>query len=260
MPQKVRTLLAIDVGNTNTVVGLLKNKKLIRSWRLTTVRERTADEHAVLIKNLLSLGGHERQELEGIAVSCVVPPLLPGIKEMCHSYFDLDPFMVQPGIKTGMPILYEHPQEVGADRIVLSVAGFHKYGGPCIVIDLGTATTFDVISEKGEYRGGIIAPGVGISAEALFQRAAKLPRVEIRDPGQVIGRNTVAAMQAGIFYGYLGLIEKIIDLAEQELGHHTTNIATGGLAPLLAVRTPKIHHSNPDLIMDGLQILFDMNQ
>jgi len=255
----MKTLLAIDVGNTNTVVGLLKNKKLIQSWRLTTVRERTGDEHAVLIKNLLALGGHDGLGLEGIAVSCVVPPLLPGIKDMCHSYFDCEPFIVQPGIKTGMPILYEHPQEVGADRIVLSVAGFHQYGGPCIVIDLGTATTFDVISEKGEYLGGIIAPGIGISAEALFQRAAKLPRVEIRDPGQVIGRNTVAAMQSGIFYGYLGLIEKIIDLAEKELGDRTINIATGGLAPLMARRTEKIHHSNPDLIMDGLQLLFDMN-
>jgi len=260
MPQKVKMLLAIDVGNTNTVVGLLKNKKLVRSWRLTTVRERTADEHAVLIKNLLALGGHENEDLEGIAVSCVVPPLLPGIKEMCHSYFDFDPFLVEPGIKTGMPILYEHPQEVGADRIVLSVAGFHQYGGPCMVIDLGTATTFDAVSEKGEYLGGIIAPGIGISAEALFQRAAKLPRVEIRDPGQVIGRNTVSAMQAGIFYGYLGLIEKIIDLAQQELGHQTTNVATGGLATLFAKRTDKIHHANPDLIMDGLQILFDMNR
>jgi type III pantothenate kinase len=260
MPQKIKALLAIDVGNTNTVVGLLKNRKLVRSWRLTTLRERTADEHAVLIKNLLSLGGHEDLDLEGIAVSCVVPPLLPGIKEMCHSYFELDPFIVQPGIKTGMPILYEHPQEVGADRIVLSVAGYHQYGGPCIVIDLGTATTFDAISGKGEYLGGIIAPGIGISAEALFQRAAKLPRVEIRDPGQVIGRNTVAAMQAGIFYGYLGLIEKIIELVQQELGHHTTNIATGGLALLFSGRTDRIHHSNPDLIMDGLQILFDMNR
>jgi type III pantothenate kinase len=258
--RKAKTLLAIDVGNTNTVVGLLKNGKLVQSWRLTTVRERTADEHAVLIRNLLSLGGHERQELEGIAISCVVPPLLPGIKDMCHLYFDCDPFIVQPGIKTGMPILYEHPQEVGADRIVLSVAGFHQYGGPCIVIDFGTATTFDAISEKGEYLGGIISPGIGISAEALFQRAAKLPRVEIKDPGQVIGRNTVAAMQSGIFYGYLGLIEKIIDLVQEELGHRTTNIATGGLSALLAKRTDRIHHLNPDLIMDGLQILFDMNR
>jgi type III pantothenate kinase len=230
MPQKVKTLLAIDIGNTNTVVGLLKNGKVAQSWRLTTVQDRTADEHGVLIKNLLALAGYDQIELEGIAISCVVPPLLPGIKDMCQLYFDLDPFVVQPGIKTGMPILYEHPQEVGADRIVLSVAGFTKYGGPCIVIDLGTATTFDVISEKGEYLGGIIAPGIKISAEALFQRAAKLPRVEIREPSQVIGRNTVAAMQSGIFYGYLGLIEKITSLIEQELGSRTTNIATGGLA------------------------------
>jgi type III pantothenate kinase len=259
MPQKVKNLLAIDVGNTNTVVGLLKNGKIVQSWRLTTVRERTGDEHGILIKNALSLGGFAKEEFEGIAVSCVVPPLLPGIKEMCETYFRHEPFIVQPGIKTGMPILYEHPQEIGADRIVLSVAGFHRYGGPCIVVDLGTATTFDAVSEKGEYLGGIIAPGIGISAEALFQRAAKLPRVEIREPAQVIGRNTVAAMQSGIFYGYLGLIEKIITLVEEELGSPTTNVATGGLAPLMAKRSDKIHHSNPDLIMDGLQILFEMN-
>jgi type III pantothenate kinase len=260
MPQKIKTLLAIDVGNTNTVVGLLKNGKIAHSWRLTTVRERTADEHGILIKSLLSVGGYEKQEFDGIAVSCVVPPLLPGLKEMCQNYFELDPFIVQPGIKTGMPILYEHPQEIGADRIVLAVAGFHLYGGPCTVVDLGTATTFDAVSEKGEYLGGIIAPGMGISAEALFQRAAKLPRVEIREPAEVIGRNTVTAMQSGIFYGYLGLIDKILTLVEQQVGIPPTNVATGGLAPLIAKRSEKIHHSNPDLIMNGLQILFEMNR
>ena len=259
MPQKIKSLLALDIGNTNTVVGLIRNRKLAHSWRLTTVRERTSDEHGILIRNLLSLGGYAEETFDGIAVSCVVPPLLPGIKEMCQTYFKQDPFVVQPGIKTGMPILYEHPQEIGADRIVLSVAGFHLYGGPCIVVDLGTATTFDAVSEKGEYLGGIIAPGIGISAEALFQRAAKLPRVEIREPDEVIGRNTVTAMQSGIFYGYLGLIEKILTLVEEQLGGSTTNIATGGLAPLIAKRSPKIHHSKPDLIMDGLQILFEMN-
>lgn len=260
MSQKIKTLLAIDVGNTNTVVGLLRNGKLTKSWRLTTVRERTGDEHGILIKNVLALGGYEHQEFDGIAISCVVPPLLPGLKEMSQTYFNHDPFIVQPGIKTGMPILYEHPQEIGADRIVLAVAGFHLYGGPCIVVDLGTATTFDVVSAKGEYMGGIIAPGIGVSAEALFQRAAKLPRVEIREPAEVIGRNTVTAMQSGIFYGYLGLIEKILTLVEQELGESTTNVATGGLAALITRRSEKIHHSNPDLIMDGLQILFDMNR
>ncbi len=260
MPQAIKTLLAIDVGNTNTVVGLLRSGNLIQSWRLTSVRERTADEHGILIKNLLSLSGYERIELEGIAVSCVVPPLLPGIKDMCRIYFDNEPFVVQPGIKTGMPILYDHPQEVGADRIVNSVAGFQRYGGPCIVIDLGTATTFDVISTKGEYLGGIIAPGIGISAEALFERAAKLPRVEIKEPQQVIGRNTVSAMQSGIFYGYLGLIEKIIAMVESELGNSTINIATGGLALLIARRSEKIHHVEPDLIMQGLHLLFEMNR
>lgn len=260
MPKKIAHLLAVDVGNTNTVVGLFKKGKLISSWRLTTVRERTTDEHGILVRNLLSLGGFEDVPIEGIAVSCVVPPLLPYIKEMSQKYFGCEPFVVQPGIKTGMPILYEHPQEVGADRIVNAVAGFQKYGGPCIVIDLGTATTFDAISVKGEYLGGIIAPGIGISAEALFQRAAKLPRVEIKEPPEVIGRNTVAAMQSGIFYGYLGLIEKIIELVRKDLGEETKTIATGGVAPLIIQRSTAIQHYEPDLILNGLQLLFDMNQ
>ncbi len=240
MPQKLNTLLALDVGNSNTVAGLFRKNKLIHSWRLTTVRERTADEHGVLVKSLLTLGGFEDMKIDGIAVSCVVPPLLPSIKEMSEKYFHCEPFVVQPGIKTSMPILIEHPQEVGADRIVHSVAGFQIYGGPCIVIDLGTATTFDAVSAKGEYLGGVIAPGIQISAEALFQRAAKLPRVEIKEPQEVIGRSTVGAMQSGIFYGYLGLIEKIITLLRQNLGHNTITIATGGLSALMAQRTDTI--------------------
>jgi type III pantothenate kinase len=259
MSQKLTALLALDVGNSNTVAGLFRKGKLIQSWRLTTVRERTADEHGVLVKNLLTLAGFEDVKIEGIAVSCVVPPLLPSIKEMSMKYFQCEPFIVQPGIKTGMPILIEHPQEVGADRIVHSVAGFQIYGGPCIVIDLGTATTFDAISAKGEYLGGVIAPGMLISAEALFQRTAKLPRVEIREPEEVIGRSTVGAMQSGLFYGYLGLIEKIISLLQEEMGASTTTIATGGLSALIARRTEKIQHFDPDLILKGLQILFEMN-
>ena len=260
MPQKMNVLLAIDIGNTNTVVGLFKGSRLIKSWRITTVRERTSDEHGILIKNLLALAKYDRLRFDGIALSCVVPPLLPSINEMSEKYFGHEPFIVQPGIKTGMPILIEHPQEVGADRIVHSVAGFHKYGGPCIVIDLGTATTFDAVSARGEYLGGVIAPGIGIAAEALFERTAKLPRVEIKEPSEVIGRSTITAMQSGIFHGYLGLIEKIITLVEKELGGDATTIATGGLAPLIARRTSKIHHVEPDLILDGLKILFDMNQ
>ena len=259
MPQKVTDLLAVDVGNTNTVVGLFRKEKLVNSWRLTTVRDRTSDEHGVLFKNLLALSGFGDLKCAGMAVSCVVPPLLPSIREMSLKYFDCEPFMIQPGIKTGMPILYEHPQEVGADRIVHSVAGFHQLGGPCIVIDLGTATVFDAISAKGEYLGGVIAPGIQISAEALFQRAAKLPRVEIREPQEVIGRNTVSAIQSGIFYGYLGLIENIITEMEKELGVETKTIATGGFSALMARRTPKIQHTDPDLILKGLRILYDMN-
>jgi type III pantothenate kinase len=260
MPQKVTSLLAIDIGNTNTVVGLFKKNKLVDSWRLTTVRDRTSDEHGVLIKNLLSLSGYDGLKTDAVAISCVVPPLLPSIREMSIKYFSDEPFIVQPGIKTGMPILYEHPQEVGADRIVHSVAGYHLYGGPCIVIDLGTATVFDAVSARGEYLGGVIAPGIMISAEALFQRAAKLPRVEIKEPEEVIGRNTVSAIQSGIFLGYLGLIEKIITEMRRELGNEAKTIATGGLAPLIAKRTPKIQHTDPDLILKGLQVLFEMNK
>lgn len=259
MSQKATTLMAVDVGNTNTVVGLFVKSQLVNSWRLTTVRERTADENGVLVKNLLALSGFGDLKCDGIAVSCVVPPLLPPIREMSLKYFDCEPFVVQPGIKTGMPILYEHPQEVGADRIVHSVAGFHQLGGPCIVIDLGTATVFDAISVKGEYLGGVIAPGIQISAEALFQRAAKLPRVEIREPEEVIGRNTVAAIQSGIYYGYLGLIENIITEMQKELGPDTKTIATGGFSGLMAKGTPKIQHADPDLILKGLQILYEMN-
>jgi type III pantothenate kinase len=260
MPQKNMTLLTIDIGNTNTVVGLFKKSKLISSWRLTTVRDRTSDEHGVLVRSLLSLSGFSDLKVDGIAISCVVPPLLPSIREMSLKYFDCDPFIVQPGIKTGMPILYDQPQEVGADRIVHSVAGYHQLGGPCIVIDLGTATVFDAISVKGEYLGGVIAPGIMISAEALFQRAAKLPRVEIREPAEVIGRNTVSAIQSGIFYGYLGLIEKIIEEMKGELGKDVKTIATGGLAPLIAKRTAKIQRIDPDLVLKGLLVLYEMNQ
>jgi type III pantothenate kinase len=260
MPQKITTLLAIDIGNTNTVVGLFRKSKLLNSWRLTTVRDRTSDEHGVLVRNLLSLSGYSDLKIDGIAISCVVPPLLPSIREMSEKYFGCDPFVVQPGIKTGMPILYEQPQEVGADRIVHSVAGFHKLGGPCIVIDLGTATVFDAISARGEYLGGIIAPGIMISAEALFQRAAKLPRVEIREPREVVGRNTVSAIQSGIFYGYLGLIERIITEVQRELGTEAKTVATGGLAPLIASRTSRIHHIDPDLVLTGLMVLYEMNQ
>lgn len=259
MSQKVTTLMAVDVGNTNTVVGLYHKSRLVRSWRLTTVRQRTSDEHGVLVKNLLVLAGYGDLKCDGIAVSCVVPPLLPSIREMSVKYFECEPFVIQPGIKTGMPILYEHPQEVGADRIVHSVAGFHQLGGPCIVIDLGTATVFDAVSAKGEYLGGVIAPGIQVSAEALFERAAKLPRVEIREPQEVIGRNTVSAIQSGIFHGYLGLIEKIITEMQKEMGPETKTIATGGFSALMAKRTPKIQHTDPDLILKGLQILFDMN-
>jgi type III pantothenate kinase len=260
MPQKVSSLLAVDIGNTNTVVGLYKGARLAKSWRLMTVRERTADEHGILVRSLLELGGFDGTRFDGIAVSCVVPPLLPSIKEMATKYFDCSPFVVEPGIKTGMPVLIEHPQEVGADRIVHSVAGFHQFGGPCIVIDFGTATTFDAISAAGEYLGGVIAPGIMISAEALFQRAAKLPRVEIKEPSSIIGRSTVGAMQSGIFYGYLGLVEKVVSLLEQELGDNTTVVATGGLAALIAKHTSSVDHVEPDLILEGLRILFEMNQ
>jgi type III pantothenate kinase len=203
-------LLTMDVGNTDTVLGLFREKELVAHWRLTTVHNQTVDEYGILTRNLFTLSGLDREAMEGIIISSVVPPVNSTLAEMSERYFHLQALFVEPGVKTGMPVHYDNPQEVGADRIVNGVAAFRKYGGPCIVVDFGTAITFDAISERGEYLGGVIVPGIGISAEALFARAARLPRVEIKDPGKIIGTNTITSMQAGLYYGYLDLVDGVL--------------------------------------------------
>ncbi|HXL22824.1 MAG TPA: type III pantothenate kinase, partial [Candidatus Dormibacteraeota bacterium] len=227
-------LLTIDVGNSNTVLGVFRGEELIANWRLTTARQQTVDEYGVLTRNLLGYAGIEPAGIGGVIVSSVVPPVNWTLAEMARLYLGRKALFVEPGVKTGMAILVDNPQEVGADRIVNGVAAFHLYGGPCIVVDFGTAITFDVISAKGEYLGGVIAPGLGISSEALFSRAAKLPRVEIKDPGKVVGTNTVTNMQAGLYYGALDMMDGIIARMKAELGGEIKVIATGGQANLVA--------------------------
>jgi len=253
-------LLALDVGNTNTVVGVFEGQTLLRHWRLSTRREGTRDEYAMLIKGLFDFAGLDFQRVSAVIISSVVPPLQGPLEEMVRQYFGIEPMVVGPGIKTGMPILYESPRDVGADRIVNAVAAFEAYGGPCIVVDFGTATTFDAISACGEYIGGAICPGIGISAEALFQHAAKLPRVDVTQPKAIIGRNTVGSMQAGLFYGYLSLVEGVVARMRAELGGRATVIATGGLAQLLLAESTAVDHVDPLLTLTGLRILFERNQ
>jgi len=253
-------LLALDVGNTNTVVGVFEGQTLLRHWRLSTRREGTRDEYAMLIKGLFDFAGLDFQRVSAVIISSVVPPLQGPLEEMVRQYFGVEPMVVGPGIKTGMPILYESPRDVGADRIVNAVAAFEAYGGPCIVVDFGTATTFDAISARGEYIGGAICPGIGISAEALFQHAAKLPRVDVTQPKAIIGKNTVGSMQAGLFYGYLSLVEGVVARMRAELGGRATVIATGGLAQLLLAESAAVDHVDPLLTLAGLRILFERNQ
>ncbi len=252
-------LLVLDVGNTNTVVGVFEGKTLRAQWRLTTSHEQTADEYGILIRNLFSLDGLGTSQVAGVMIASVVPPLNSVLEEMSKKYFKLTPLFLGPGIRMGMAIHYENPQEVGADRIANSVAAFEKYGGPCVVVDFGTAITFDVISEKGEYLGGVIAPGIGISSEALFERAARLPRVEVREPGHVIGTNTVASMQSGLFYGSVGLMDGILDRLASELGAKMKVVATGGQAPLVASSSKYKLSVDSSLTLEGLRIIYERN-
>ena len=253
-------LLALDVGNTNTVIGVFEDKTLLQHWRLSTRRDGTCDEYASLIKGLFDFSGLEFRRISAVILSSVVPPLQGPLEEMARQYFGVEAMVVGPGMRTGMPILYESPREVGADRIVNAVAAFEAYGGPCIVVDFGTATTFDAISARGEYLGGAICPGIGISAEALFQHAAKLPRVDITQPKVIIGKNTVGSMQAGLYYGYLSLVEGVVARMRAELGGKATVVATGGLAKLLLTESTAVEHVDPLLTLTGLRILFERNQ
>ncbi len=233
-------LLALDVGNTNTVLGLyrLTTDELVTHWRISTLRAQTADEYGVLFLNLFAMRKIEATEISSIIISSVVPPLETTLRQVCERYFKVKPMFVEPGIKTGMPILVDNPAELGADRLVNGVAAFARYGGPCIVVDFGTATTFDVVSAKGEYIGGVIAPGLAISAEALFSRAARLSRVDVKKPAKVVGTNTVAHMQSGLYYGYIGLVDGILErIIKETQGQDAVApkvIATGGLARLIA--------------------------
>jgi type III pantothenate kinase len=257
-------LLAIDVGNTNIVVGVFDGEHLRVSWRLLTLRERTADEVGFIVTGLFSYEHLQPNQITAVVMASAVPPLTPIMQAMVHRYFDRELLLVDPVSNAGMPILYERPAEVGADRIANSVAGYELYGRasekPLIIADLGTATTFDVVTARGEYLGGIICPGPQIAAEALFQRAARLPRVDVRKPKTVIGRNTLGAIESGLFYGYLGMVEGLIARTTTELGGDAVAIATGGLAPLIVPETSVFAAMEPDITLYGLKIVWQRNQ
>ena len=270
-------LLVIDVGNTNTVLGVfaqvehppgedvtgteeVRYERLVANWRVGSHLTRTVDEYGVIFRNLFSMDNLEVSDVHGIVISSVVPPLDSVLRQVCERYFNTKPLFIEPGVKTGMQVLYDNPAEVGADRIVNAVAAFEKYGGPCVIVDFGTATTFDCISKKGEYMGGVITPGIGISADALFARTARLPRVDVRKPPRVLATNTVNSVQSGLYYGYLGLIDGILERLIAELDDKVTVVATGGLAALMGGGSKYIGEIDDLLTLDGLRIIYERNQ
>ena len=253
-------LLAIDVGNTNTVLGAFDGATLRHQWRVETSQSRTYDEWGILARQLFASAGLDPGRIEAVVVSSVVPPLAFSLEQMALRYFGHRPLFVGPGVKTGMPILYENPREVGADRVVNAVAAYHRWRQGLVVVDFGTATTFDAVSPRGEYLGGAIAPGISISMEALFRHASKLPRVEFARPPSVVGKNTVASMQSGLVYGYVGLVDGICGRMEAELGFPAKVVATGGLAPLIAGVSRAISEVDEHLTLDGLRLIHELNR
>jgi len=254
-------LITVDVGNTHTVIGIYEGERLTHHWRLSTNPDRTTDEHGVMLQGLLQGAGLETPlKLEGVALACVVPPLNQTIEHLSQRYFHCQPLTVGPGIKTGMPILYENPKEVGADRIVNAVAAYDRYGSACIVVDFGTATTFDYVTGRGEYVGGAIAPGLEVSMNALVEHAAKLYRVELVRPRDVVGRTTVGAIQSGLIYGYTALVDGLVERIIRERAEKTRVIATGGLADLIAPESDTIEEIDEFLTLKGLRLIFERNR
>jgi type III pantothenate kinase len=253
-------LIAIDIGNTNVVLGAYEGGDLARTWRLATDRQRTADEYGVLCRGLLDAAGVDRADISGVAITSVVPSLDPAFRSVARTYLGVDPFVVDAPVNSGMPILCDAPAEVGTDRVVSCVAAFARYGGPCIVADFGTATTFDAVSAQGEFLGGAICPGLGLVAEVLVGRTAKLPRVEVRRPERVVGTSTVRAMQAGVFYGYVGLADGILRRMRTELGGDARVVATGGFAELLCAELDGIEAIEPNLTLEGVRLIYERNQ
>lgn len=253
-------ILVLDVGNTNIVVGVFKGKNLVYNWRISTNKDKTSDEYGIQIRVLFHYSGVKYEDIEAVVISSVVPPVMPALEGMALKYFGIKPLVVGPGVKTSMPIRYDNPKEVGADRIVNAVAAYEIYGGPLIVVDFGTATTFDAISKDGEYMGGAIAPGIGISTEALYTKAAKLPRIELIKPKTVIGKTTVTSMQSGIIYGFVGQTDGIITRMKKEMGGQAFVVATGGLAELISNESQSIDKVDSNLTLEGLRLIYERNK